>query len=89
MTPNADKLLDKARRSASGWRRTELDNLFTAFGFVVEPRTKHDIAFHETYIQLKMMLPRHRSVNPIYVKKAVELIEKLLALQQQDQNKGE
>jgi hypothetical protein len=81
MPSNASKLLDKARRSSSGWRRTEIDALFTRFGFVIENRTRHDIAYHPDYLELKLMLPRHRMVNHVYVEKAVKLIDRLLELQ--------
>ena len=83
MPSGASKLLDKARRSSAGWRRTELDAMLEGFGFTIIARTRHDMAFHEEYLQLKMMLPRHRKVNRFYVEQAVELIERLLELEQE------
>jgi hypothetical protein len=81
MSSRAEELLDKARRSSSGWRRTELDSLYESFGFSVVARAKHDMAFHPEYPTLKTMLPRHRKVNRFYVEQAVKLIDKLIELQ--------
>jgi hypothetical protein len=81
--------LDEARRSPSGWRRTKLDKLFTGFGFTIEHRTKHDMAFHEDYLELRMMLPRHTKVNKVYVVKAVELIDRLQILQETERKNNE
>lgn len=86
MVSKKEKLLEKARNSPNGWRRTQLDSLYKGYGFVIESRRRHDIAYHEDFIEdgIRTTLPRHTKVNPVYVKEAVRLIEKLIALQNAD-----
>lgn len=84
MSKKAKRLLDRARNAPSGWKRVELDALYMGFGFTIESRAKHDMAYHEDYLedpQLRAMIPRHTKVNPAYVKQAVKLIEHLITLQ--------
>lgn len=89
----SEKLLEKARRSKTGWRRSELDALYQSFGFVIESRRKHDIVYHEDYLTegIRTTLPRSNKVNPVYVGEAVKLIERLIELRKNsgmDENNG-
>lgn len=84
MPSKASKLLEKARRSRGDWKRNDLEALYKGYGFLIDHGAKHDIVYHEQYDDLVQTLPRHRKVQRAYVKKAVELIDRLLAMQEQE-----
>lgn len=89
MASKSDKLLDEARRSPHGWKRSKLDALYQAYGFEIDySRSKHDIAYHRDYIAegLRTTLSRSSKVHPAYVRCAVELIERLQALEAQKES---
>ncbi len=82
MAPNASKLLDRMRRSKSGWKRTDLDELYSGFGFVITNGAKHDIVKHPQFPQIgRATLPRHTNVNKFYVQQAIAMIDRLKELQ--------
>jgi hypothetical protein len=70
------------RRSKSGWKRTDLDELYSGFGFDITHGAHHDIVKHPEFPQIgRATLPRHRYVNKAYVQHAIELIDRLEELQ--------
>jgi len=79
----AQKLLDKARRTSSGWTINELKALYEGFGFNIIHKGNHDFAQHSTNPDLLDTLPRHNKVKDVYVKNAIDKIEKLLARESQ------
>jgi hypothetical protein len=90
MVSKAEKLLKKARNSNKGWKRTTLNALYEGYGFVIESRSKHDIAYHEDYISkgLRTTLPRSNKVNSAYVSEAIRLIEMLMELQESEKEEA-
>jgi hypothetical protein len=76
----AMRLLQRAKDAPYGWTRNELDSLYKSFGFIIENRTKHDIAkHHDLPKDEKATLTRSSGeIHPDYVRRAVELIEMLL-----------
>lgn len=77
MGDKAERLLQKARNSPTNWKRIELDGLYKAFNFIIENGSKHDIVKSNQYPDLRATLPRHNSVNKVYIKMAVELIDEM------------
>jgi hypothetical protein len=81
MPSKASKLLERMRRSKSGWKRSDLEKLYTGFGFIITDGAKHDIVKHPDFPELRSTLPRHNLVNKAYVQQAIDLIDKLKELQ--------
>lgn len=84
MTSKAIKLLERMKKSHSGWKRSDLDNLYTGFGFVIRHGSNHDIVSHPDYPQLRDTLQRHGKVPKYNIRKAIKLIDKLLEFQDTD-----
>ena len=83
MSTRASRLLDRARRSSGGWRRSELDRLYYAFGFEITHGGKHDIAKHPDFPELRATLTRDRSLANGYIRTAIKLIEALQEKQEE------
>jgi hypothetical protein len=73
----ARKLLERMRKSAANWKRTDLDQLYSGFGFIIKPGKKHDIVKHPKYVQLRTTLPRHSVLAKANVRQAIALIDEL------------
>lgn len=86
MPSKASKLLERMRKSPSGWKRKDLDSLYVGFGFVIKSGAKHDIVKHPD-LKERAVVPRHTTVNKRYVLHAIALIDKLQELQ--DESKGD
>lgn len=84
MSTSADKLFERAKIQQTGWKRQELDRLYSGFGFIIRNGRSHDIVSHPGYPMLRETLPRHRDVKPVYVRNAVRLINELNNLQKED-----
>lgn len=83
MTPKAARLLERMRNSRSGWKRSDLDRLYTGYGFVLSHGSNHDVFKHPAYPQLITTLPRHNTdLARGYVESAVKLIDRLIDLQE-------
>ena len=84
MPSEADRLLERARRSSAGWRRQEIDRLYQGFGFRIRQGSNHDVVTHPDFLgnlELRGTLPRHSEIAKEYVRAAVKHIEKLKQLQ--------
>ncbi len=76
--------LERAKMSPHGWRRTELDELYKSYGFVIDAGAKHDIVKHPDYPILRATLTRSSgALHPDYIRHAVDMIKKLLKRQQE------
>ena len=85
MTKKARKLLERMRRSAANWSRSDLDRLYTGFGFEIRHGSKHDIVKHPGYPHLRATLPRHTTLAKAYIRNAVKLIDELDDLTQAEE----
>lgn len=65
------------RQSSSNWKRKDLDQLYLAFGFEIRHGSKHDIAKHPKYPDLRATLGRHTSLAKGYITTAIKLIDEL------------
>jgi hypothetical protein len=86
MASSAEKLLERAKQSQSGWKRQELDRLYEGFGFIIRHGRNHDIISHPEHPDLREIVPRHRKVKPPYVRAAVKRISELLSRQEKGEN---
>ncbi len=83
MTSKADKLLEQMRRSKANWKRVDLDRLYEGFGFIITHGANHDKLKHPDFLEvreLRASLPRHRTLDKVYVEEAIKRIDRLLEL---------
>jgi hypothetical protein len=78
VTSKATKLLQQMRLSKKGWKRKDLEKLYTGMGFTISSGSKHDKVKHPDFPGLIEMLPRHAGeIAPGYVRAAIALIDKV------------
>lgn len=83
MTSKADKLLEQMRGSKANWKRVDLDRLYEGFGFIITHGANHDKLKHTDFPEvreLRATLPRHRTLDKVYVEEAIKRIDRLLEL---------
>jgi hypothetical protein len=89
MVKKADKLLERMKRSKSGWKRVDIDSVYESNGFIITGKkgggSNHDKVYHPDYPQLITYLPRHNPVGEAYVSELIKKINQLKALQAQDE----
>ncbi len=78
-----DRLLERAKRTKHGWKRRDLDALYTGFGFEIEDREKHRYYVHPLYPFLIGSAPKGRDITAGFVADAVRIVGKLIALKDQ------
>jgi hypothetical protein len=75
----ASRLLERMRRSKTGWRAEDLHRLYTSFGFEFEQGRRHRVYIHPRHRDLRATVRRASGVLPTgYVSDAVQLIDTLL-----------
>lgn len=84
MSNKASKLLEKMRNSSASWKREDIVLLYKGFGFQVTSGGKHDKIAHPDFPQLVTFLPRHTKLARIYVVTAVNLVDKLIRLRENE-----
>jgi len=77
------KLLGKMRRSQAGYTPKDIERLLKSCGFKKIEGGSHTLYRHPDFPELAATIPRHPEVGTIYVKQAVELVDKLQVLEQQ------
>lgn len=77
MPNKAEKLLNAMRRSQANWSRDDILSLYAMFGFEVHHGAKHDVIKHPKHLDLRTVLPRHDKIAKVYVRVAIELVERL------------
>lgn len=87
MSRNADKILQKMRRTKSGWKRKDFQTLFEGHGFERKGR-KRDIYFHPDHHQVRATVPRQNKLKEYVTEKAIEAIEMLIKLQAEGEQNG-
>jgi len=73
------------RRSTAGWKYTDLVKLYEGLGFEIRHGARHDVIKHPLYPELRATLPRHTSVAKAYIAKALELVDRLKEIEQQEE----
>lgn len=74
----AEKLLEKMRRSLDGWGQSDLETLYRGFGFEVDHGSKHDIAIHPAHPELRGTIARHNKLAKGYISHAIKTIDSLI-----------
>ena len=77
-----DKLLERMRRSKTGWRFTDLERLYFRFGFEKYEGSRHTMYIHPDFPKLRATVTRHRSLPKGYIQFAVKLIDRLNELEE-------
>lgn len=75
----AQKLLERMRRSASGWGQTDFEHLLSGYGFKWKEGKKHRIYIHSKFQDLLISVPRHNSLKEWVARDAVKLIDELIS----------
>ena len=75
------KLLERMRRTKSGWKPRDFEALYTGFGFESIDAAKHTKYRHAAHPQLWTMVKRADPLSKAYAEEAVTLIERLLAIE--------
>ena len=83
MASKAEKLLERMRQSKNGWKRADLDTLYSGFGFAISHGKSHDIIRHPEFPDLRTVLPRHNYLAKGYVEQALKLVDRLLQLRKE------
>lgn len=74
----ANRLLDRMRRSKTGWTAADLHRLYTSFGFDFRQGGRHRLYVHPRYPDLRATVRRASGVLPAgYVSTALHLIDTL------------
>ncbi|MCH7764064.1 MAG: hypothetical protein IIB95_10035 [Candidatus Marinimicrobia bacterium] len=82
MSRGALKLLERMRRTKSGWGQKDFKRLLLGFGFTKKEGKKHTLYFYKEH-KLSIGVPRHDSLKEWVADDAVKLIDELL-----EKNKG-
>jgi len=83
----AQKLLERMRQSKHGWGHDDLHTLYRGFGFWYREGPKHRIYIHTEYPELRATVARHDPLPLGYVRRAIELIDRLKELQAEEPHK--
>ena len=71
------KLLRRMRASRNGWRPSDLESLYLAFGFEKEEGSKHSLFYHPKYPGFQATVRRADPLPTGYIDDAVKLIDRL------------
>ena len=78
--PYEDKLLEKMRRSKSGWKYVDLDRLYRGLGFEKHEGGKHILYIHPAFPHIRATVTRHRSLPIGYIQHAIKSVDQLKQL---------
>ena len=71
------KLLESMRRQPLDWRMEQLQTVARQFGMAVRcAGGSHHVFSHETVTDI-LSVPAHRPIKPAYVRKFVEMVDKV------------
>ncbi len=73
----AEKLLERMRKSKSGWTSNDLIRLYRGFGFDIRNGSRHYVITHSVYPSLRATLPRRLKDSTPYVSEAIKMIDKM------------
>ncbi len=76
-------LLERMRRTRSGWGEDDLDRLYRSFSFreITRPRAPHRVYVHPAHPDLRATVARKKSLPKGYPTTAVRIIDQLLERQ--------
>lgn len=74
---SAQKLREDMENNKSGWGQSDLDDLYTGFGFELRQGGKHRMYTHPFFPQLHQSVSRQNDLPPGYAQSALKLIAEL------------
>ena len=83
MARGAQQLLERMKRSASGWGEQDMRSVLADHGFKYREGGKHTVYQHEKHGELRISVPRHRKLKPWVARDVVKLIESLANLERE------
>lgn len=86
----AQKLLERMRKTSSGWGQRDFEHLLTGFDFGWKEGKKHRIYIHRKFQDLLISVPRHNSLRQWVARDAIKLIDELIKRSNKNEaNNGE
>lgn len=83
MSRAAKKILEKMRRTKTGWNSNDMHTLYSGFGFIKKGKN-HVIYIHPDFPFIRDTIPQHpKELSPGYAKDAVKNIDLLLKLRRE------
>lgn len=76
-----EKELEKIRRNPTDVTPQDLERLVKKFGFIWIEKKNHAAITHEWMEEKTFMIPRHKPLKAIYVKKVVRFIDEIIAME--------
>ncbi len=73
----AIKLRADMENNKSGWGQSDLDTLYTGYGFVLRQGGKHRMYYHPAFPQLHQSVSRQNDLPPGYAQSALKLLVEL------------
>ena len=76
-----NELLERMRRTKTGWKFSDLDALYLSFGFEKHEGGKHTMYIHPIFPELRATVTRHRNLAIGYIQYGIKLIDSLKDLE--------
>ena len=89
MSRKAARILERMRRTKSGWHPHHFHTLYMGFGFIMKAGRNHDIFIHPEFPEIRDTIPRHGELGRAYAKSAVENIDSLLRLREEREGRDQ
>jgi len=72
-----ENFLEKMRNNPKDWQIEDLKKIADSYGMTVrQPGTSH-VTFTKPGTKIRITVPSHKPIKPIYIKKFLELIDEL------------
>jgi len=76
----AEKLLAKMRNNPRDWVLNDVNTVCSQFGLEIRTgKGSHHVVSHSS-VATMVTIPAHRPIKPIYIKKLVELIDRVRSI---------
>ena len=83
---SVEQLLERMRRSKTGWRFADLEELYLGLGFEVREGGKHRMYIHPKFSELRATVTRSRSLAKGYIEHALRLAKRLKEMEAETRN---
>ena len=86
--PPVERLLQRMRRSKSGWSADDLEKLYVGLGFECREGAKHRVYIHPKFPELRATVTRSRSLAKGYIDHALGIAQRLEQLEAKHGKQG-
>lgn len=76
-----EKELQKIKRGPNSVTPERLESLLKKYGFMWKQGASHSITSH-ALLEESLPIPRHKPIKPVYVKKVIKMIERVIELEE-------